>query len=93
MTNIVQNLTIKSVDGVLGIRTQGGSMVGAHKSTGLWRHPNLRKSWACNNAFDALKFCPNVLNLLGLVIEIDPRHIFCLEYLFNLWIEPRVPTF
>ena len=35
------NLTInaKSVDGVLGIRTGGGRMVGAEKSTELRRHP------------------------------------------------------
>ena len=35
MTNTVQNLTIKSVDGVHGTRTPGGSMVG----TELWLHP------------------------------------------------------
>ena len=40
--NIVQNLTIKSVDGVLGTRTRGGRMVGADESTELWRHCNLR---------------------------------------------------
>ena len=36
-----RNLTIndKSIDGVLGIQTGGGSMVGADKSTELWRHP------------------------------------------------------
>ena len=35
------NLTVndKSVDGVLGTRTRGGSMVGADASTELWRHP------------------------------------------------------
>ena len=35
------NLTIndKSIDNVLGNRTQGGRMVGADKSTELWRHP------------------------------------------------------
>ena len=35
------NLTInyKSVDGVLGTRTWGGRIVGADKSTELWRHP------------------------------------------------------
>ena len=35
------NLTIngKSVDDVLGTRTLGGRMVGADKSTELWRHP------------------------------------------------------
>ena len=35
------NLTInyKSVDGVLGTQTHGGSMVDADKSTELWRHP------------------------------------------------------
>ena len=32
--NIVQNLTIKSVDGVLGTQTRGGRMVGADESTG-----------------------------------------------------------
>ena len=32
-TNIVQNLTIKSVDGVLGTRTRGGRMVDADEST------------------------------------------------------------
>ena len=30
----------KSVNGVLGTRTQGGKMVGADESTELWRHPN-----------------------------------------------------
>ena len=29
----------KSVDGVLGIRTQGRRMVGEDKTTELWRHP------------------------------------------------------
>ena len=33
MTNTVQNLTLKSVDGVLGTRTWGGNMVGADEST------------------------------------------------------------
>ena len=33
MTITVQNLTIKSVDGVLGTRTRGGKMVGADEST------------------------------------------------------------
>ena len=35
------NLTIndKSIDGVLGTRTRGSRMVGADKSTELWRHP------------------------------------------------------
>ena len=37
--NIVQILTIKSVDGVLGTRTRGGRMVGADESTELQRHP------------------------------------------------------
>ena len=41
MTSIVQNLTIngRSIDGVLGIRTRDRSMVGADKSTELWRLP------------------------------------------------------
>ena len=30
----------KSVDGVLGTQTQGGSMVGTDESTELWRNPN-----------------------------------------------------
>ena len=37
--NIVQNLTIKSVDGMLGTQTRGGRLVGADESTELWRHP------------------------------------------------------
>ena len=36
MTNTVQNFTIKSVDDVLGIRTQGGRMVAEDESTDLW---------------------------------------------------------
>ena len=39
MTNIVQNYTIKCVDGVLGIQTLDRSTVGADESTELWRHP------------------------------------------------------
>ena len=39
--NIVQNLTIKRVDGLLGTRTRGSRMVGADESTELWRHPNV----------------------------------------------------
>ena len=35
MTNTVQNLTIKSVDGVLGTQTRGGRMVGTDVSTEL----------------------------------------------------------
>ena len=35
----------KSVDGVLGTRTLGGSMVGADKSTELWRHPFPRRKY------------------------------------------------
>ena len=37
------NFTIndKSIDGVLGSRTQGGMMEGADESTELWRHPQL----------------------------------------------------
>ena len=31
----------KSLDGLLGIRTRGGSMIGADKSTELWRQPNI----------------------------------------------------
>ena len=36
------NLTLndKSIDNMLGTRTQGGSMVGTDKSTELWRHPH-----------------------------------------------------
>ena len=30
---------VKSIDGVLGIRTQDRRMVGAGKTTELWRHP------------------------------------------------------
>ena len=38
--DVVQNLTIKSVDRVLGTRTLGGRMEGADESTELvWRHP------------------------------------------------------
>ena len=33
------DLVDKRVDGVLGIRTLGGSMEGAEESTELWRHP------------------------------------------------------
>ena len=31
----------KSIDGVLGIRTQGRRMVGAEETTELWRPPHL----------------------------------------------------
>ena len=43
MKNNAQILTInyKSVDGVLGTWTLGGSLVGADKPTELWRNPNL----------------------------------------------------
>ena len=46
------NLTInyKSVDGVLGTQAQGGRMVGADKSTELWRHPYGNFLVCCNNA-------------------------------------------
>ena len=37
-TNII---TDKRVDGVLGIQTRGGRMVGTDESTELWRHPML----------------------------------------------------
>ena len=40
MTNLVQ-INDKSVDGVLGTRTRDSRMVGADKSTELWRHPFL----------------------------------------------------
>ena len=36
------NINDKSVDGVLGIRTWGGRMVGADESTELWRRPDNR---------------------------------------------------
>ena len=39
MTNTVQSLTIKSIDGVLGTPTRGGRMVGSDESTELRRHP------------------------------------------------------
>ena len=39
MTNTTQNLTIKSVDGVLWTQTRGGRMVGTDESTELWLHP------------------------------------------------------
>ena len=41
-TNIAQiclKVNDKSVDGVLGTRTQGGRMIGIDESTKLWRHP------------------------------------------------------
>ena len=41
MTNIVQKLTFKSVDGVLGIRTLDRRMVGADESTEQWRIPDI----------------------------------------------------
>ena len=31
----------KSIDGMLGSRTQGSRMEGTDKSTELWRHPSL----------------------------------------------------
>ena len=36
-----RNITVndKSIDGVLGTQTWGSRMVGADKSTELWRHP------------------------------------------------------
>ena len=41
MTNTVQNLTVncRSIDGVLGIRTRDLGVLGADKSTKLWRPP------------------------------------------------------
>ena len=47
MTNIGSTNTIneKSIDGVLGTRTQGGRMIGAEESTELWRHPNIPSSY------------------------------------------------
>ena len=40
MTNIAQiDLNDKSIDGVLGIRTRGSTIIGADESTELWRHP------------------------------------------------------
>ena len=41
MTNIVQHLTLKSIDGVLGIRTRDCRMVGADESTELKRPPTV----------------------------------------------------
>ena len=35
----------KSLDGVLGIRTQGRRMLGADETTELWRPPSLRCCW------------------------------------------------
>ena len=32
-------ITVKSIDGVLGIQTWGGRMEGTDESTELWRHP------------------------------------------------------
>ena len=55
MTNVAQILTIngKSVDGVLGTRTQCGRMEGADESTELWRHP---KYWyVCKPTYLLLK--------------------------------------
>ena len=37
----IQNLIDKSIDGVLGTRTQGSNMEGADNSTELWRLPDL----------------------------------------------------
>ena len=44
------NLTIndKSIDGMLGTRTRGGRMVGADKSTELWRDPQVKSLSAKN---------------------------------------------
>ena len=42
MTNIAEtDYNDKGVDGVLGTQTHGGRMVGADKSTELWRHTTL----------------------------------------------------
>ena len=32
----------KSIDGVLGIRTQGNRMVGIEETTELWRRPDIK---------------------------------------------------
>ena len=37
---------IKSIDGVLGTRTQGSRMVGTDESTELWRHPKRSKFYS-----------------------------------------------
>ena len=39
MTNTIKNLTIKSVDGLLGTRNRGRQMVDTDESTELWGHP------------------------------------------------------
>ena len=47
------NFTIidKSIDGVLGSRTQGGMMEGADEYTELWRHPMFTKEMEAKNRF------------------------------------------
>ena len=47
------NVTIndKSIDGVLGSRTQGGMMEGADEYTELWRHPMFTKEMEAKNRF------------------------------------------
>ena len=46
MTNIAQiNNNHKSIVGVLGTQTLGARMVGADKSTELWRYPYKYKSY------------------------------------------------
>ena len=56
----------KSIDGVLGTRTQGSRMVGAVESTELWRQPNsfslqskvfIRHYWASRNFCEKNVFC------------------------------------
>ena len=68
MTNTVQNLTIKSVDGVLGTRTQRGRMVGADESTGLRRHSLFRLHLQ-------YKFSPKNVKKLCNLVTLDGRKV------------------
>ena len=52
MTNIAQipnTINDKSVDGVLGTRTQGVRMVSGDESTELWRHPKFLHDFGAVN--------------------------------------------
>ena len=45
----------KSVNGVFGLWTQGGRMVGTNESTELWRHPKNRNIYQYNLGYFVVK--------------------------------------
>ena len=63
----------KSKDGVLGIQTWGGRMVGTDKSTELWRYSIISKN-SCNAI---LKPKAEHLNMYFLTKDVDQQQIVC----------------